>query len=437
MNRIRILDLLTRKNVWNSYKVLNETQWYSKDQMVDYQVIKLKKLLMHCHQNVPYYRKIIDDNEIDIIHFESLEILNEFPILTKEIIKNNYQDFIPKNNNILKGVKESLTGGTTGSTLLKRNDAATRSVIWGSFFRFEKWMGINKLDKKLILKGTGNVVDKSLKSKISSFIVSKINNSVTVDVYDTSKNNFDKIIKLLQNNKFKFIRSYPNFLFNLAKYIDQKGLRFDVKAISTTAEPLMQEHRELFKKVFNAEIFDQYGCGEIGAIAYECKEHRGLHITEERVIVEVNEKNEAIITDLDNFTMPFIRYWNADEIVIENEGTCPCGRQSKIIKEIKGRTCDYILGLNNTYLPWAFFWILICESGIFKKVNLNKFQVVQETKEKITIYLVSDVLSNEDENYIKERIKNKLGDISIEIEYKDHIENSSSGKYRPVINNII
>ena len=160
MNRIRILDLLTRKNVWNSYKVLNETQWYSKDQMVDYQVIKLKKLLMHCHQNVPYYRKIIDDNEIDIIHFESLEILNEFPILTKEIIKNNYQDFIPKNNNILKGVKESLTGGTTGSTLLKRNDAATRSVIWGSFFRFEKWMGINKLDKKLILKGTGNVVDK-------------------------------------------------------------------------------------------------------------------------------------------------------------------------------------------------------------------------------------------------------------------------------------
>ena len=92
----------------------------------------------------------------------------------------------------------------------------------------------------------------------------------------------------------------------------------------TTAEPLLPQHRELFEKVFSAEVFDQYGCGEIGGIAYECPAHTGLHITEERLIVNTKDNGEFLLTALDNYAMPNINYWNGDEAEFENQ-ECTCG----------------------------------------------------------------------------------------------------------------
>jgi len=432
MNNVKITDLLTGKQVWKYYKFYTETQWYSEEEMKNLQVTKLKKLLQHCYKNVPYYRTIIDTQKIDIQNFNSIEILLEFPILTKEIIQSNYKSFLPINNDKIKGVKISQTGGTTGNILMKRNDSATRSSVWGSYKRYEDWMGVNKKDTTLILMG-GHVKKSSLKEKIKHKTIDFFENSTSVDIYNTSDTTIEKVINLLQQNNFTQIRSYPQFLYSVAQKLDSRGLHFKIKSISTTAEPIMPEHRVLFKRVFDADVFDQFGCGEIGGIAYECSSHEGMHVAEERVILETNQLNELIITDLDNYTMPFIRYWNADEAILSNK-KCSCGRQSKLVKQIMGRTCDYIIGLNGEFLHWAYFWHLIFDSNIAKNRNLRKFQIVQDTKTKLLIRLIADKLAKEEMEFITSDIKNRLGDILIEFSYESIIENTKSGKYRPVIN---
>ncbi len=357
MNRIIISDILTGKHTWGDYKLYNKTQWYSEKELEDFQLKKLQKLLNHCNENVKYYQNIIAKKKIKIAEIDSLRVLEEFPILTKEIIQDNYKDFTPKNIRKISGVKTSQTGGTTGNILLKRNDTHTRSSIWGSFKRFEDWMGVKENDHTLILMG-GHIQKTGIKERIKPIVTNLLKNSYSVDIYDTSEETIEHIIRLLQTNKFKHIRSYPQFLFSIAITLKKRGLSFNFNSITTTAEPVMPEHRELFAKVFNAEVYDQYGCGEIGGIAYECNHHKGLHVSGERVVLEVNQSHELIITDLDNYAMPFIRYWNADQAILKKE-KCSCGREGLLLEKVMGRTCDYLISSDGRQLHWAFFLAFI------------------------------------------------------------------------------
>lgn len=435
MNRTIISDKLSGKSVWQQYKTFKKSQWYSKEEMKELQGEKLKKLFIHCYENVKYYKKIIVENNINIYSNDPLDTLHQFPILTKELIQENYLDFIPLNNKKIAGVLTKQTGGTTGNILYKRNDANTRSSIWASYKRYEDWMGYKSGDRVLRLMG-GHIKKSPGIKHIKELFINYLNNTTSINIYNTSNETIEKTIGLLKKNRFSHIRSYPQFLYSLAQYINKKGLKFNINSISTTAEPVMQEHRSLFKKVFNAEVFDQYGCGEIGGVAYECDHHNGLHVAEERVIIETNDKNELIMTDLDNYTMPFIKYWNEDQAILHDE-LCTCGRASKLIKKIMGRTCDYIIGKNDEFLHWAYIWHLIFDSNIATNRNLKKFQVVQKNNDHIVIRLVSDKLQKDEEEFLSNDLKSRLGEINIQYIYEIDIENTKTGKYRPVINHIL
>lgn len=435
MNITKISDFLSGKNVEEYYQLYISTQWYDKKRMEEYQFNKLRNLIKHVHENVPFYKKYMADKDITPDNFTSIKSLELFPIITKEIIQDNYKAFIPENLEKIKGVKTGQTGGTTGNILYNRNDAATRSSTWAAFKRFEDWMKITRNDKTLSLMG-GHVIGHQIKHRIKNSVKGILKNKISFSPYDTSEENINNIIEVLKSKNISFIRSYSQFLFSLSHRLKNAGLSFNIKAISTTAEPLTEEHRNLFKEVFNAEIFDQYGFGEIGGVAFECDHHKGLHITEERAIVEVNDNNELIVTDLDNYAMPFLRYWNADQAIIDEE-LCSCGRKSALIKKIMGRTCDYIIGLNGEFLHWAYFWHLLFDSEIAKTKNLRKFQVRQKSRDELIIRLVSDPISPELQNILISNIQSRIGAIQIRFSFEKDIENSASGKYRPVVNELL
>lgn len=432
MDSTKIVDILTGKKVNAYYHLYNKSQWFSTDEMQNLQLSKFKALIKHCYENVPYYANFMMKNDLHPDDVRDLNILQAFPILTKEIIKENYTQFNPTNQSSIKGTKTSQTGGTTGNILYKRNDAQTRSSVWGSYRRFYDWMGVSPEDKSMSYWG-GHVVKHGVKDAWKKKISDLLKNSISYDAYDTRPDTFDSIVHTLKNRKVKLIRSYPQALYSLARKMSDRGFNFDIKAIMTTSEPIMPQHRLLFKEIFNAESYDQYGCGEIGGIAYECNAHNGLHVTDERVILEVNDKKELMITDLDNFTMPFIRYWNADQVIFADH-ECPCGRKSRLIEQVLGRTCDYLVGLNGQVLHWAYFWHLLFDTNIAIDRNFIKFQVVQKSKDVILIRTISDPLTLSDKSTLISHIQSKMGDMKVEFVLEEDIENTPSGKFRPVIN---
>ncbi len=429
------LDLLTGKNVRGYLHTYMQTRSISRAELEEYQLEKLRKLLLHCHLNVPYYSKILNEQGIDPLKIQSLDVLSKLPILTKEIIRANYQDFMPRNLAEIKGVKNSYTGGTTGMPLLKRTDAATRSSTWALYALFQQEMGIGDRDIRLILtEGYGK--KKSLKKRIGQKVYSLLSSSIPVDTYADYQENLRFIENCLRNKDIKLIRSYTQFLFNIARDYDKAGKTFQVKAITTTAEPLFEPHRALFRRVFGCETYDQYGCGEIGSIAYECSHHKGLHVSMERVIFETDPTGATIVTDLDNFAMPYIRYMNGDEVEISDE-ICGCGRESQLIKGIKGRVVDYLYGLEGQKLHSSYIWDMVFSTGIGPKINMQKFQVHQVSKEKIIFRLVSDPIPMEDRKILAGLLHDKLGNIEIEFVNQPDIANSASGKFRPVLNDIL
>lgn len=432
MHKTIIIDFLSNKNTWGFYKTYNESQWFTKEKMKKFQLNKLRKLLSHCYENVEFYRRVMVSSGINPQEISSLNILNKFPIINKEIIQENYDLFIPKNHQKIKGIKTSQTGGTTGNILLKRTDSNVRGSANATYLRFFDWMGVEKGDKTLRLMG-GHIMRQGASRRLKTKINNCLTHTTSLNPYDKTDKNIERIIKELSSNKYKLLKGYSQNLFFLSNLLKEKGLRFNIPKVTTTAEPLMEEHRQAFKEVFNAESFDQYGCGEIGGIAYECNHHKGLHVAEERVILEINEANELIITDLDNFAMPYIRYWNADQAIV-SKIPCSCGRESMLLEKIMGRTCDYISCIDGKQLHWAYFWHLLFDTKIAVNRNMKKFQILQRSLSEIDFRIVSDPLTDEDKETISQIMKNSLGNIQINFINESDIENSPSGKFRPVVN---
>lgn len=84
-----------------------------------------------------------------------------------------------------------------------------------------------------------------------------------------------------------------------------------------------------------------------------------------------------------------------------------------------------------------YLWKIIYETNIGPLRNLVKFQAVQNEVDKILLRIVAQRFTKEEENLLSRLLKEKLGPVDIEYKYEANIENSSSGKYRPVINNLL
>jgi phenylacetate-CoA ligase len=432
--RYKLNDLLSGKHVWNNYVFLSDSQWWDKERMEEFRLQKLIKILNHCYQFVPAYTYLMNQSGIHPSNITSIDDIKKLPVITKKYIFENYDSFVPSNIATIKGIKLSKTTGTTGQVLKVLNDANTRSMIWGSFLRFHDWMGHNPDNLYIVFRGR-NIVKESMLSKAKNHIIDLIEHSKTMDSYILDEKNIHLLTKLLEKNPKAVLRGYVLNIVDIANILRKKGLSYSIQAVSTTAEPLLDNHRKTIQDAFHCDIFDQYGCGEVGGIAYECDHHQGLHITEEHVIIDTDENNEIILTDLDNYSFPFVRYKNGDQALLSDK-TCTCGRNASIIKTILGRTSDNIIGLNGLPVHWGYFHHLLIYTNIATRRNLIKFQVIQNNLNELVFNIQSDPLDKSEKETLIKILKNKLGDIHVSVNNVNNIPPDESGKFKAIISNI-
>jgi len=197
----------------------------------------------------------------------------------------------------------------------------------------------------------------------------------------------------------------------------------------------------LIGETFNCEVFDRYGCREVGNIAHECNEHHGLHISSDIQVVEIldNENNavvdepgKVIVTNLTNYTMPFIRY-DLEDIAILKDGVCNCGRGFPCLDKIIGRGDAIFKFSSGKTIHGAYF-----QEQMALLPGVEQFQIAQETKSRIIIKLIINEKFDElkfvkAKNYI---IKELGEDISIEKKIVNEIERTPTGKYFRTISKV-
>ena len=175
---------------------------------------------------------------------------------------------------------------------------------------------------------------------------------------------------------------YPTVLRALLHKLDYRLSKLVCpRVLITSAEVFDEVMRERIRADLDVEMFNFYGAYEVGRIAAECPAHEGLHVNVDHVILECLDGNRpaargtpgiAVLTTLNAFTMPFIRYRLGD-ICTSIEKTCSCGSAFPLIGPPQGRENDMIMLPSGKILsPLAFGYILRSFNGI------NQFRIIQE-----------------------------------------------------------
>jgi phenylacetate-CoA ligase len=215
--------------------------------------------------------------------------------------------------------------------------------------------------------------------------------------------------------------------------------------ILTGSELLLPSDAELIRSVFSCDSVDDYGCLEIGPLAWECREHAGYHMNVDGVVMEFldsdgeqaspGERGEIACTSLVNYSMPFIRYMIGDEGIPSNE-KCPCGRPLPIMKVVEGRKDDLLMATDGrTVSPFifAFMWYLGYPKGV------REFRVIQEERDRLTIQLtgLEAPLDEKVTDEARSRLGEALGkDMRVEFKLVERLDRDPGGKLRKVVSRV-
>ena len=440
------------KDVLLSYNLLEKSQWWSRPELKNYQNEKVAKLIRHAYENIPYYRQLLKQHRLLPEDIKTAEDLAKIPVLTKRNIRENFPDKIAMPAKY-SDLPLCTTGGSTGEPLKFFADACSDALAWASFFRFLSWAGYLWGDR---VNGFWREVPKAAHRRFYVDWIGFLKKRYVPNIrhYNASKMNDAALafyIEQIKRSKNFVLSGYVSALKHLARYIRNKGIEpLHPKFITTTAETLSEVDRELLINSFQCDVFDQYACTEIMGVANECPEHSGLHISSEHVVVEVvNEKEERVldgeygqlaITDLDNYTMPFIRYINGDLGRLLSRD-CACGRSLPMMDYVGGRSVDVIRGPNGTIVHGLYFVTLLKEAGLYDGYNILDYEIVQKKTDVLDCnFVFGKKPSGEAVEAFRNACRDNLGQMQININFFKEIPKSASGKRRFIrseINSIV
>ena len=436
-----ILEIYRKRDTLRHFKEVEKTQWLSVDEIKKIQWNKLKNLLEYAYANVPFYHRVFKTLNLTPKDITTPDDFRKLPVLDKEEIRNNIS-YIVSSNYKTRDLIPNSTGGSMGVNLNFFNDRKHIGYVSATGLRSRHWAGLEIGDKTAVL--WGSPFDISLRRDLRKRIYDKLFRTLFLSSYDLSEENmFDYAKKLLQYQP-KVIIAYPSPLYRFAKFLERNEIKgINPKSIISSAEVLYDYQKELIESVFQCRVFNRYGCREFGAIAQECSQHSGIHINAEHVYVEClkgdgeptapGESGELVITDLNNYGMPFIRYRIGDIGVLSNR-KCDCGRGLPMLEKVEGRTFDIVVGTNGRAVGGTF-WTLFLRTAI---EGIKQFQVVQEAMNEINIKLVTDESFDESQiaTLIK-KIREYVGeDMEVNFQIVDKIPTTKSGKFRFVISKV-
>jgi len=379
------------------YQELVVNQELSLEELEVMQLEKLNNLLNYSYENVPYYRKIlnscgfVDNGKINL---NSLKQLEKVPLMTKDIIRKQRDNLYSLNHKQRKSFKNS-SGGTTGEPVVILQDIYYSDRTRASFLLGKKWQGLSLYDSEIVLWGAARDTYTGKKPFISKF-KDFITNSVLLNCFVMSKNDMKRYLKIINKNSNTVLRGYAETLYEFSKFAKKSKIKIrPLKAVHSTAGNLKKFMRTEIESVFNCKIYNYYGTREVGAIASECSEQDGLHIFMDHNILEIlnpegevckpGERGEIVITNLNNYSMPLIRYKIGDVGVYGAIKKCDCGCSYPKLASLTGKTNNLFIKENGTIIDSDF----ITPSFYFSDW-IEKFQIIQKKYDKILVKIVKN-----------------------------------------------
>lgn len=432
-------QFIRREPVIRYLKEYEKTQYFDHEKLNNYQIEKLVNLIDYASENIPYY----------IQKFQGLEYTNDdiknnfykFPLLTKIDVRDNVTSLSSLNSPYLLTKKTS--GGSTGQAVIVSKDRRSSASQRALMYRGYRWVGLDIGDKQIRFWG----VPINALSRFKYTLIDYFMNRIRLSAFKFHETDLLKYYKKIVKFKPDYFYGYTSMLYEFAQFVKKKkldGKIIGLKAIISTSEVLYDAQKSLLEEVFNCRVYNEYGCGEFGPVAFEC-EHGKMHINSENILLEIiqdgkpakpGEPGEIVLTELNNYAMPLIRYRMGDIGTISHD-KCSCGRGLPVLEKITGRALDFIVGNNGRKVHGEYFNYLM-EEIQDKEKAIKQFQIVQKKESEIEFHIVKDVnFTNKTLKYIDKQLAHILGEnMDVKYIYKDEIKRLQSGKLRLVVSEL-
>lgn len=412
---------------------LEESQWWQVAEIREYQNEQLRSLIQHAYRTVPYYRRRFDALKLRPDDVKTVEDLQKIPVLTKEDVRQNFDEMVSsefaRNELVL-----CHTSGTTGKSLRFYQEPRAIQFRWAVWWRHRQRFAARFDSPYATFTGLTAV---PLEQERPPFWRENRPMRQTVfTMHHVVPPNVKAIVDRLNRGGFEYYAGYPSILFVLAGLIEEGGYQITSppKMIFTGAENLYDSHRRLISRVFKAEVTDQYGFSEGCGNASRC-EHDVFHEDFEFGVLESGDSESTddetqqgriLATGFGSYGMPLLRY-DVGDVGTWKRVTCTCGRSSKVLTGIEGRVEDFVVTPEGRRI--LRFDYVFKDAG-----NVRDAQVVQRDLGAVCLRIVRRPgYSKADEDHLRQQVRDKVSArFMVEFEYVCEIEREPNGKVRAV-----
>ncbi len=430
-----------RRPVLAHMRHLEHTQWWSLDQLHDYQATALRRLVEHAYHHVPWYRARMDMLDVIPSDIRRPEDLVRIPVARRPDLRGPDRDRMSTVAPFPTIRKQ--TSGTTGEPLLFGFEPESEHWKRAVRYRGYAWAGYEPGDRVLHFWGAALPTPPPWYTRAKMALDRRMHREHYVPCAVMTEEHLDAVATRIATLRPKVLVCYAQAGGELARHVLRKGLRrWDSLPVICGAERVTARDRADLEAAFGP-VFDVYGCREVMMIAGECEAHAGLHIAMENLIVEIvvyedgqerpareGETGEVVLTDLHNLGMPFVRYANGDVATAGPSGRCACGRALPRIAAVQGRMSETLrdgngAAVSGIALSYAFYDV---------STAVRRFQVVQHRDRSVTIRVVPlQELPAQMLAKIRTNATRLLTGIDVRVELVRDLPRSSAGKHKLVV----
>lgn len=410
---------------------LNQLAKASREELVDHQRQQLR-LLFDALRDTPYYQSIIRERAIDLSG-DPLDVLTQFPILTKQDIRTNADALLNPHINVGEHC-HAKTGGSTGVSLNLTFDRRCQKKRNGAQMFADSFANWQAGDWVAAVWGNPPTAT-TFKQKLRRRLLERT-------IYlDTMQLNLESVLRFAaewQKVKPKVLFGHAHSIYLLATLVRDHNIQgMKPQGIVSTSMMLLQHERDTIEQVFGCKVTNRYGCEEVGLIAVECEQHHGLHLNSAHLIVEcLNDEakpqakglpGKLVVTDLNNLAMPLIRY-SLEDVGVLSDRQCCCGSSFPLLEKIEGRIADFLKKSDGSWVAG----VSLIERTLTNIDGIEQLQLIQIAIDKLIAKRVKGAdYGAETDTLLTRELQNVFGDlVEIVIEDTDNIAQEANGKYR-------
>jgi len=429
-------EKLKKHNTVAIRQQMEQTQWWPHEQLEKFRIERLRTMLSNAGQQVPYYREIFASAAFRPESLTCLTDLERIPFLTKAVIRKHSAELTSSQ---AQGLARFNTGGSSGEPLIFFIGKERVSHDVAAKWRATRWWDVDIGDPEIVV--WGSPIELGTQDRVR-VLRDHLMRTELLPAFEMSAHRLDEFVSKIRARRPRMLFGYPSALSLIARHARSKGISMDdlgIKVAFVTSERLYDEQRSIIEAVFACPVANGYGSRDAGFIAHQCPSG-SMHITAEDIIVEIigqngqpvphGEAGEIVVTHMATSDFPFIRYRTGD-VAIMDDKPCACGRSLPVLREIQGRTTDFVLAKDGTVMHGLALIYTLRDI-----VGIEAFKIIQESRELTRVLILpgTDCDVPAAVSRIQRDFAARLGEgVQVDVEPVAEIPAEKSGKYRYVV----